>query len=97
MIQQSADPDSIVFIPRDSEFQWKLAKRIFEGSNSMYQMINEHMLQSHFVVETFATATYRTFPHNHPGLGFIRRYLTKIVIKNRHFSKKRHFGQKSTF
>jgi len=81
-IQTYPDSTGYVFTPEDREYEWKLAKRLFEGMNSMVQTLSEHLLQSHLVVEVFATAAYRTFSYNHPVYKLLYPHIKQIISIN---------------
>jgi len=82
MIQTSRERDAVVFTPQDDFYQWKLAKRLFEGVNSMTQTVVEHLLQCHLVVEIFATAAYRSFSYNHPVYKILYPHIKTITSIN---------------
>ena len=65
-IQSHIKENSFVVTPDDGKYEWKLAKRMFEGFNSMEQTVGEHLLESHLVLEVFAVAAYKSFSYNHP-------------------------------
>lgn len=81
-IQTSNLYDSYLFTPGDSIYTWKLGKRLFEGANSMLQSYSDHLLQSHLVIEVFATVTYKTLPYNHPLYKLLYPHIKNVVSLN---------------
>lgn len=67
-IQLSQEPGSSVPIwtPNDSEMDWLLAKMFVRATDSHYQAIYSHLVQTHFLMESITIALYHQLPPNHP-------------------------------
>ena len=82
MIQSSRKADAFVFTPDDSEYEWKLAKRLFEGINSLEAALLDNQLLTNQISEIFATAAYRKFSYNHPIYKLIYPHIKSVISLN---------------
>merc|ERR1740137_101055 len=55
-----------VWTPKDEPNEWLLAKMFFNNGADNVQLINCHLLRTHFFSEPFAVALRRCFARNHP-------------------------------
>ena len=81
-IQTSPQPDSYIFTPQMDKWTWKLGMRIFEGANSIVQTVTEHLFESHFIPEVFATAAYKSLPYNHPIYKLLYPHIQGVISIN---------------
>jgi len=80
-IQTKKGEDAYIVTPSD-EHLWKLAKRMFEGSNSVLQSFSDHLLKCHLVMEVFAVATYKSLPLNHPIYRLLFPHIKNVISLN---------------
>jgi Lipoxygenase len=64
-LQQQDHSFSRVFTPQDSADDWLAAKTAIACADISYQGIISHLLNTHLIVETFATATERNLSPQH--------------------------------
>ncbi|XP_074995547.1 hydroperoxide isomerase ALOXE3-like [Calonectris borealis] len=64
-LSQRPGPEAPIFLPGDGPWGWALAKLWVRGAHFTLHEVVTHLLQSHFLGETFATATHR-LPACHP-------------------------------
>lgn len=65
-LDQEPGPNNPIWTPNDSEMEWLLAKMYVKATDSHYQSIYSHLVQTHFLMETITVAMYRQLPPNHP-------------------------------
>lgn len=65
-LSQKPGPDSPIWTPNDTESDWMLAKMFVKATDSHYQAIYSHLVQTHFLMESITIAVYRKLPPNHP-------------------------------
>lgn len=63
---QSPGPENPIWTPNDSEEDWLLAKMCINATDSHYQAIYSHLVQTHFLLESLTLSMHRQLPPNHP-------------------------------
>ena len=57
--------DAEVFTPKDG-FDWEIAKARVQGADFLFSQIHEHLLRTHFRMETVCVSLYRHLSDFHP-------------------------------
>jgi arachidonate 5-lipoxygenase len=65
-LSQEPGPNNPVWTANDSELDWLLAKMFVKATDSHYQSIYSHLVQTHFLMEAITLSMHRQLPPNHP-------------------------------
>ena len=65
-LHQQPSKENPIFLPSDPDTDWLLAKMYIKNVDAMDHQSVHHFMNTHFLAEVFAIATYRNFPVIHP-------------------------------
>ncbi|XP_056150863.1 hydroperoxide isomerase ALOXE3-like [Lampris incognitus] len=65
-LHQQPSVQNPIFLPSDPETDWLLAKMFLKNAEAIQYQIIYHLLNTHFLTEACAVATFRCFPVIHP-------------------------------
>ena len=81
-IQLSQEIGSPVWTPLDNNIDWMLAKLYYRVSDSNILETIYHILNSHFVMESFAIAAYRHLAPCHPVMKLLHHHFHSLISVN---------------
>ncbi|ADJ28240.1 lipoxygenase family protein [Nitrosococcus watsonii] len=81
-IQISGQPGGRLFIPRDSDLDWFVAKLCVQIADANHQELGTHFARTHVVMAPFAVVTHRQLAENHPLHILLRPHFRFMLYDN---------------